>query len=249
MRIIDRLGFRFTESPADYEFRLGPRAAFGLWFVFIVNALALIAGITVGLRTPVTVKAPLIGQMEPRQLHRIFPEAEGVLAELRVRRGDRLAAGDTLGILAVANPPARLAVRSPGPGTVLAITAAEGEPVSPAVAIFEVADLEHLVLVAWVPEFHRRRILVGQEAVIRFPVYRRTHFRGAVLRVSPAAQVIQGRSMYEVRLDVTPPETAGDPQSGADFPLMPGMSATGDVLVDRMPALRYLVAVRMLHRY
>jgi hypothetical protein len=54
--------------------------------------------------------------------------------------------------------------------------------------------------------------------------------------------------MYEVRLDVTPPENTpyGD---GTELRLTPGMSATGDVLVDRMPALKYLVAVRMLHRY
>jgi len=248
MKHVDRLGFRFTEGPEDYDFRLAPHAGVGLWLVFILNALVLTGAIVLGLRTPVTVKAPLTGQMEPRQLHRIFPEAAGTLAEIRVRKGDLVAAGDTLAILVPTSPAGHLAVRSLGAGTVLAIPAAVGEPVTPAASILEVADLEHLVLVAWVPELHRRRILVGQEAVIKFPVYRRTNFRGAVLRISPAAQVIQGRSMYEVRLDVTPPENTpyGD---GTELRLTPGMSATGDVLVDRMPALKYLVAVRMLHRY
>ena len=51
-----------------------------------MNALVLIAAIVLGLRTPVTVKAPLAGQMEPRQLHRVFPDLNGELAELRVRK-------------------------------------------------------------------------------------------------------------------------------------------------------------------
>jgi multidrug efflux pump subunit AcrA (membrane-fusion protein) len=247
MKVRDRLGFRFTEGPVDYDFRLAPHAGVALWIVFVANALVLIGAIVLGLRTPVTVKAPLTGQMEPRQLHRVFPAANGELAEFRVRKGDQVAPGDTLAILAAATGPR--VVRSPGAGTVLALAAAPGDPVSPSTSILEIADLEHLVLVAWVPEFHRRRILVGQEAEIKFPVYRRVSFRGAVLRISPSAQVIQGRSMYEVRLDVTPPESTPYYHGGADLQLTPGMSATGDVLVDRMPALKYLVAVRMLHRY
>ena len=105
MKLIDRLGFRFTESPEDYDFRLAPRAAFGLGLVFVVNAVVLVGAIALGLRTPVTVKAPLHGQMEPRQLIRVFPATSGTIAELRVRKGDRVAPGDTIAILATTNGP------------------------------------------------------------------------------------------------------------------------------------------------
>lgn len=258
MKILDRLGFRFTETADDYGFRLGPRAGFFLWLVFIVNSIGLLAAIGFGIMTPVSVKAPFTGAMEPRQVHKVFPTESGSITELRVRPGDRVVAGDTLALLGVTHAPANqrvtirsVALKSPHPGTVLAVAGAVGERVSPAAAIVDLADLEHLVLVGWVPEFYRRRLLVGQEAVVRFPIYLGHHFRGAVLRIAPAAQIIQGRSMYEVRLDVTPPEYTGATESGSPtaMPLQPGMNAAGDVLADRMPALKYLVAVRMLHRY
>ena len=97
----DRLGFRFTESADDYGFRLAPRAGFFLWLVFIVNSIGLLAAIWFGIRTPVSVKAPFTGTMEPRQVHKVFPAESGSLTELRVQPGDRVAAGDTLALVAV----------------------------------------------------------------------------------------------------------------------------------------------------
>ena len=258
MKTFDRLGFRFTETEDDFGFRLTPKSRFFLWLIFLVNSIGLIAAIGLGIRTPVSVKAPFTGTMEPRQVLKVFPPASGTLTELRVRRGDLVAAGDTLALIGVIHAPAdqrvtirQLALLAPHPGTVLAAAGTPGERVTPGAAIVDLADLEHLVLVGWVPEFYRRRLLVGQEAVVKFPIYRGHHFRGAVLRIAPAAQLVQGRSMYEVRLDVTPPEYTAAAESGrpAAMPLQPGMNATGDVLADRMPALQYLIAVRLLHRY
>jgi len=433
VKVVDRLGFRFTEYPEDHDFGLGRRAEIFTQLIFLATGAALLGTLILGILTPVSVKAPISGQIAPQRVHRVFPEVRGPIIELRVRKGDVVAKGDTLAVLRVEDYAARLAdlefqksqaerklaqltedfasrieqldfqirqaglsagevgtsgeesraererqqavaekelkqaelmladaekkvrnnqtlfergliardqldesrtqremaaadvaikqkgleaaratlvagrrqdvlgnakaveeqrrlrsqraaveaerdielataehevadlgrriqlgrteldraaVVSPAAGAVVTEPAAAGETVSPDAPLTEVANLDHLVLVAYVPEIYRKRILVGQQAVIKIPTYKDYEFRGTVLWISPAAQIVQAQNMYEVRLDVLPPAHPPALRSNAEpIQLLPGMTAAGDVLVDRMRAIKYVVVVKMLKRY
>ena len=162
-------------------------------------------------------------------------------AEDKVRDLDRQ-------ILRVQTEVGRSAVRADSAGVVLDVPINIGQSVSSQTLVAEVANIGRLVFVAMVPEFHRKRIEVGQPANLKFPSYKDYEFRGTVLRVSPRAKFIENRSMYEVRLDVALPEKLHTLRAGDEIQLRPGMTATGNVFVDRMRAIKYVVVVKMLKR-
>lgn len=431
VRVVERLGFRFSEYPDDYDFNLGSGARSLTGIVFVVTAAILLLALVFGIVTPVSVKAPISGQIEPERIDKLFPEIRGRIVEVKVKKGDLVAPGDTVAVLRVEDYEEKLAdlqfqrsqaekrlaqlkedfanrldqldfqirqqrialgeigtsgeetlsereravlvsdreftqaklhladaekkaqaserlferglisrdqleqsrmqrelaqseydikkkgvetaraalattkrqevlggakgkeelkrlesqrqatfsqqeievagaehevaelgrrmqrgevevgrrvVESPVAGVVLETTANAGEPASPESPVASVANLDHLVLVAHVPELYRKRIDVGHKAALKFSTYKDYEFRGTVLRISPSAQFIQSQSMYEVRLDVQPPEKLPALRAGENIRLLPGMTATGNVIVQRMRMLKYVVVVKMLKR-
>ncbi len=142
----------------------------------------------------------------------------------------------------------RRAVVAGAAGVVLQLPLGVGQTASPQALLAEIADLDDLVLEALVTEVHRKRIALGQKAIVKIPTYKDFEFLGEVVHIDPAAQTIQNRSMYRVKLRVERPKKAPVLADGETIRLLPGMSASGDILVDRMKALKYVVVNKMLKR-
>ena len=89
-------------------------------------------------------------------------------------------------------------------------------------AIMTVADLSKMTIKAYVHEFDISRVGVGQQAVISISAYPDEVFEGEVKEISPSGELRDNIIKFEVIVVVTK----------APKPLMPGMTADVDIIVD-----------------
>ena len=99
---------------------------------------------------------------------------------------------------------AELLFRAPFAGHVLAKNAVEGKAFMSGESLYEIADLSHLWLRAYVFEFEMPLISVGQEAVINFPYLNNESFVGKVTFIYPHIEPQTRRG--EIRLELDNPQ-------------------------------------------
>ena len=110
-----------------------------------------------------------------------------------------------------------LVFRSPASGHVLAKTAVEGKSFMPGETLYEIADLSHLWLRAFVYEYELSLIKVGADARVTFPNALGQHFESKVTFISPHIDPQTRRA--EVRLELDNPEHIIKPDMWADVEL------------------------------
>src|SRR5574341_727796 len=113
---------------------------------------------------------------------------------------------------------------APFTGTVAEVNLRPGmvAPVStPAIILI---DASHLHVEVDIDELDVARVIPGQPALITLDALPATTIEGQVTGVAPAASVTVGAVTYSARIDFDP----------ADLPVLPGMTATVDIVVQRL---------------
>ena len=152
-----------------------------------------------------------------------FSEANGVVTEVHVRSGDRVAAGDLLFVVDPSVPGQQFAlhrVRAPASGTVTNLMVQKNDRIAMNQPVAVIADLEKLLLSTRIPEFYLRFVREGSTAYLTFEALPGTTFQGILseldFQVNPATRMIG--ATYEL-------EDAKD--------LLPGMFARVSVVLQR----------------
>ncbi len=118
--------------------------------------------------------------------------ATGVLAQLSVKVGDTVSAGQTIGtvtpasVASTTSAPATLNVTSPISGTVVQVPAVAGQGVAPGLPIAQVTDLNRINVIAYVDEGTINNISNGQSVDITVDAYSGTSFSGHVQQIVQA---------------------------------------------------------------
>ncbi len=124
----------------------------------------------------------------------ISAPATGVLAQLSVKVGDRVSAGQTIGTVTPASAaltsskgvPAVIDVTSLISGTVVQVPAVTGQGVTPGLPIVQVTDLNQVNVIAYVTEGAINNISNGQGVDITVDAYSGTSFSGHVQQIVQA---------------------------------------------------------------
>ncbi len=120
--------------------------------------------------------------------------ATGVLAQLSVKVGDRVSAGQIIGTVTPASAaltsskgvPAVIDVTSPISGTVVQVPAVTGQGVTPGLPIVQVTDLNQVNVIAYVTEGAINNISNGQGVDITVDAYSGTSLTGHVQQIVQA---------------------------------------------------------------
>ena len=146
-----------------------------------------------GVQTVAATVAPLqrtigmIGRIEglPERLAKIAPRAEGRVAEILVKLGDRVAAGQPVLRFeprTVGNPP--VVLTSPIAGFVVRQEASLGQALNPDTVLMEVADYSQVLARGMTFESPDLSLIKpGQNATVRLDVFRDRTFQGKVQRL------------------------------------------------------------------
>ncbi len=146
----------------------------------------------------------------------------------------------------------RSVIRSPIAGTVLTVTAQQGETVAAAFqtpTLITVADLNRLEVKAYVDEVDIGRVKFGQEAEVRVESYQGRVFHGTVVKISSASTVKDNVVTYETTVRLKDANGMLRPDMTADVTLLFGR--TRDVLLIPSEAIHRAVdrtVVYILHR-
>src|SRR5690349_6912323 len=88
------------------------------------------------------------------QIVSVSSPQSGQLTALKVKLGDKVAAGDVVATVSVASAtgPTTINVTTPLAGTVIATSVVQGQGVSAGLSLLQVTDLDHLTITAYVDE-------------------------------------------------------------------------------------------------
>jgi RND family efflux transporter MFP subunit len=118
----------------------------------------------------------------------IFTTVNGKISEVRVREGDAVRKGQVLALIDRDQAGLKFApaeVTSTISGTVKDVLTEVGATVNPAAPLFQIADMDVVEVVVYVPEKKISRVRAGQEVEIKVVAYPERVFSGTVARLSP----------------------------------------------------------------
>jgi multidrug resistance efflux pump len=125
----------------------------------------------------------------------VSAQASGVLAQLSVKVGDTVSAGQTIGTVTPASAAsstgtgklAAINITSPINGKVVQVPAVAGQGVAPGLPIVQVTDLSQVNVIAYVDEGAINNISNGQSVDITVDAYSGTSLSGHVQQIVQAA--------------------------------------------------------------
>lgn len=117
--------------------------------------------------------------------------ATGELSTLKVKLGDNVTTGETIGTVTTAQIgasglPIKVNVTSPLAGTVIQTTAVQGQGVAPGLSLLQVAGMSNLTVTAYIDEGQLNNVKTGQQADIHVDAYSGTTFTGHVQQIVQA---------------------------------------------------------------
>jgi multidrug resistance efflux pump len=126
------------------------------------------------------------------QLVNVNAIATGQLTTLSVKVGSTVTAGEVVGsitpvVASGTGAPAAINVTSPITGSVVQISAVQGQTVAPGLPIIEIADLSALTVTAYVDESAINNVSNGQAVDIQIDAYSGSTFSGHVQQIVQAA--------------------------------------------------------------
>ncbi len=130
----------------------------------------------------------LYGSVYAQQEVSIFTTVNGKISEVRVREGDAIRKGQVLALIDRDQAGLKFApaeVTSTISGTVKDVLTEVGATVNPAAPLFQIADMDVVEVVVYVPEKKISRVRAGQEVEIKVVAYPERVFSGTVARLSP----------------------------------------------------------------
>ena len=117
----------------------------------------------------------------------------GQLTTLTVRQGDTVTTGEVLAIVTPAasannsrSTPAELRIASPISGTILQISAVQGQDVSPGLSLIQLTNLNAITVTAYVDESAINSVSIGQDVDVTVDAYSGTTFTGHVQQIVQA---------------------------------------------------------------
>jgi multidrug resistance efflux pump len=123
------------------------------------------------------------------QIVNIGALAPGQLTTLSIKQGDRVTAGQTIGTVTVAGANGQSNsqdITSPINGTIVQVSAVQGQGVAAGLTIAQVTDLSNLNVVAYVDEGTINNVSVGQTVDVRVDAYSGTTYSGHVQQIVQA---------------------------------------------------------------
>jgi multidrug resistance efflux pump len=166
----------------------------------------------------------------------------GQLTALNVKLGDPVNAGQVIGIINTTNTttpnstttssaPTSIDVSSPIKGTIIQISAIQGQNVTPGLPLVEIADLTNSTVTAYIDENTINNVKPGQQVDVHIDAYNGTTYTGSIQHIVqstagqfsllPTIDYADGNfSKVEQRI----PVIVSLPGSGGNA-LVPGMSA------------------------
>lgn len=126
-------------------------------------------------------------EAQPQRRAVVTSRVPGRILELKVRPGDKVAAGAEVARIETrqpGDPPPSVALRAPLAGEVTSAELRLGEPVEPDRVVLEIMDLGEVQLVARVPEHLAIHLPPGTKARVRFPGQEARRFEGTLQRLS-----------------------------------------------------------------
>ncbi len=167
----------------------------------------------------------LYGSVYAQKEVSIFTTVNGKISEMRVRAGDAVQKGQVLALIDRDQAGLRFApaeVTSTISGTVKDVLTEVGATVNPAAPLFQIADMEVVEVVVYLPETRIGRVRAGQEVEIKVVAYPDRVFYGTVARLSPV--VDPSSRTLETRIRVV----------NRNHALKPGMFAETRILLRRL---------------
>ena len=129
------------------------------------------------------------------QIVNVSAVAAGQLTTLSVKVGDTVSAGQAIGTItpvatatsATGAAPTPINVTAPSNGTVIALSAVQGQGVAPGLTIAQVTDLNAVTVTAYVDENAINNVSKGQQVDVHIDAYSDTTFTGHVQQIVQAA--------------------------------------------------------------
>jgi multidrug resistance efflux pump len=125
------------------------------------------------------------------QIINVSSPQSGTLSELRVRLGDKVAAGDVVATVSVPsttnNTLKKINVTTPIAGTVIQTSAVQGQGVAAGLSLLQVTDLNNLSITAYVDEGQISNIKLNQDVDVKIDAYSGTSYTGHVQQIVSAA--------------------------------------------------------------
>lgn len=147
------------------------------------------------------------GDVIARSQVSIYPSASGRIAELSVRSGDLIEAGQTVALIDPSRPGetySKSPVVATVGGTVLSVPLSRGDTVGVQTAVAVVGDLSDLAVETFIPERFVTTIRRGLGAQVRFEAIQGRGFQAAVDEISPVLD--PASRTLRVRLRFTRPD-------------------------------------------
>lgn len=160
-------------------------------------------------------------ELDPQRRAVVSSRISGRLVSLNVQPGDVVTEGGLIGEVESRQPgpsPARVPLRAPRPGTVLAVNAVLGQPVEPDAVLIELADLTTLFAVAGVPEDDAARLLRPPQGRLLVPAAGADWLPLEFHRWAPLSE--RGSGITEALFTVANPDGVLRPGMRAEFRLL-----------------------------
>jgi multidrug efflux pump subunit AcrA (membrane-fusion protein) len=143
------------------------------------------------------------GDVEASSSVDMYPDANGKLASVLVKPGDRVARNQLIGEVDPSRPGMNYEpspIRAPIAGTITSLPFPVGATVSPAMSIGKVSSASDLEIGIAVAERFVSRIRMNQRAILSFDAYPGESFAATVVEVSPVLNTVSRTMTVKLRL-------------------------------------------------
>lgn len=180
-----------TETTTDAPVATRPRVRIRTLVIGAVVLIVLIAATVVGYNywRTATLYISSDDAFVDSNLTTVTAPGSGTLTVWRVKIGDRVRAGQALGLVkasAGTSTQASFEIAAPIDGTLVRVDAQEGNLVAPALPLAYMANLDQLRITAFIDETDIRAVRVGQPVDITIDAAGNTLFKGTVNEIVPA---------------------------------------------------------------
>lgn len=176
------------------------------------------------------------------QIVNISSPLNGQLTNLAVQIGDKVTAGQAVGtvtgVSTTTGAKTDVQVTSPIAGTIVQVSAVQGQGVSAGLSLVQIADLNHLDVIAYIDESAISNVKTNQTVDIKVDAYSGTNYTGHVDRI------VQATADSFSLLPTTDPGSANFTKVGQRIPVLVSLDG-GNASNDLVPGMSASVVIHL----